>query len=315
MTGSHPTGAAGPPVGVLNVLKPPGMTSHDVVDVLRRHTGIRRIGHTGTLDPGACGVLVLCLSQATRIAEFLSDQHKGYRTEVTLGVETDSDDAYGAVVAERDASAVTGEALEAALAEFVGTQEQVPPRVSAVRKDGRRLYEHARRGEVVEVAPRQVTIFECRLIEFVPGPRAVALVHVECSKGTYVRAMARDLGARLGVGGHASFVLRTRVGRFALDTSLTLEEVGAATAEGSLAAHLVSTDDALAHLPAVELTPAQRRQVLDGHALPLFQVRGWEELPLAAPIRLRDERGLVALARIETGRLLPFRVLRGAGAR
>ncbi|MDI6772531.1 MAG: tRNA pseudouridine(55) synthase TruB [bacterium] len=298
--------------GALNVLKPPGMTSHDVVDALRRLTGVRKIGHTGTLDPGASGVLVLCVGRATRIAEFLSDQHKGYRAEFTFGVETDSGDAYGAVVGGSDASGLTARALEEALTEFVGVIQQVPPMVSAVRRSGRRLYEHARRGEVVEVAPRQVTVFECRLLEFVPGPHATALVQVECSKGTYVRALASDLGRRLGVGGHASFVLRTRVGRFSLDSSLTLEELSAAE---DLAHILVPPDEALNHLPVVDLTALQRRQVLDGLVIPLFQIPGWASLPADSPIRLRDERGLVAVGRVEAGRLIPFRVLRGAGGR
>lgn len=297
--------------GVLNVLKPPGMTSHDVVDELRRLTGMRRIGHAGTLDPGACGVLVLCLGYTTRIAEFLTEWRKGYRTEFTLGVATDSGDAYGAVTREADASGIDQAAIAAALAAFVGVIEQVPPMVSAVHKAGRRLYEHARRGETVEVAARTVEIYECRLLEFEPGPRARVLAQVECSKGTYVRALARDLGERLGVGAHASFVLRTHAGRFEVADSLTLEEVTSAARAGELPVHLLSADAALADLPAVDLTPAQRQQVIDGRPLSIFIVPGWRDLPAATPIRLRDGRGLVALARIEAGRLQPYRLIRG----
>jgi tRNA pseudouridine55 synthase len=299
--------------GVLNALKPPGMTSHDVVDWMRRLTGMRRIGHTGTLDPGACGVLVLCLGQATRIAEFLIEREKGYRTEFTFGVATDSGDAYGAVIAERDASGLTRGRVEEALAAFVGAYDQVPPLVSAVHKTGRRLYEHARRGETVEVEARRVEIIECRLLDFAPGPRAKALAQVECSKGTYVRAIARDLGERLGTGAHASFVLRTRSGRFTLDQSLTLEELAAAASDGRLPVLLHSPDAALDDLPAVDLTPAQRAQVMDGRALPLFQVPGWQRIPPAVPVRLRDHRGLIALGRVESGRLRPFRLVRPRG--
>jgi tRNA pseudouridine55 synthase len=299
--------------GVLNVLKPPGMTSHDVVDYLRRLTGQRRIGHTGTLDPGACGVLVLCLGQATRISEFLTERRKGYRAEFTFGMATDSGDAYGAVIQEGDASSLDRTALAEALEGFVGMIEQVPPMVSAVHHAGRRLYTHARRGETVEVAPRKVEITECRLLEFVTGRRATALIQIECTKGTYVRALARDLGERLGVGAHASFVLRTRAGRFGVEESLTLEEISAAASAGSVADHLVSADEALDDLPAVDLSPSQRQQVLDGRPLPLFQIPGWAQVPTASPIRLRDERGLVALARVEAGRLRPFRIVRGRG--
>jgi tRNA pseudouridine55 synthase len=300
--------------GVLNVLKPPGLTSHDVVDEVRRLAGMRRIGHTGTLDPGACGTLVLCLGHATRIAEFLTDQRKAYRTEFTFGIATDSGDAYGAVVAEADASGLTREALEAALAEFIGPLDQMPPMVSAVHVAGRRLYEHARRGEQVDVAPRRIEITECRLLDFAPGSRATALAHIECSKGTYVRALARDLGERFGVGAHASFVLRTRAGRFEVAGSLTLEEIAATASDGGLPLILATMDEALADLPAVELAPAQRQHVLDGRPLPLFQIPGWNRLPASTPIRLRDARGLVALGRVEEGRLRPFRILRGAGA-
>jgi tRNA pseudouridine55 synthase len=302
-----------PLTGVLSVLKPPGMTSHDVVDEVRRLAMMRRIGHTGTLDPGACGVLVLCLGTATRVAEFLTDQRKGYRAELTFGLATDSGDAYGAVIGEADASSLDAEAVGRALAHFVGTIDQKPPMVSAVHRAGRRLYEHARRGEVVDVEPRRVEITECRLLEFRPGPRPAALLHVECSKGTYIRALARDLGERLGVGAHASFVLRTHAGRFDLASSMTLEEVAQAAGDDSLPAVLASMDDALAELPSVELSAIQRRQVLDGRPLPMFRVPGWASLPVDRPIRLRDSRGLLALARVEQGRLLPFRVLRGGG--
>ncbi|HET8679734.1 MAG TPA: tRNA pseudouridine(55) synthase TruB, partial [bacterium] len=154
--------AANSLAGVLSVLKPPGMTSHDVVDHLRRLTGQRRIGHTGTLDPGACGVLVLCLGHATRIAEFLTERSKGYRAEFTFGMATDSGDAYGAVTQESDASGLTSHVVEEALQAFVGSIEQIPPIVSAVHHAGRRLYEHARRGETIEVAARKVDITECR---------------------------------------------------------------------------------------------------------------------------------------------------------
>ncbi|MDQ7857354.1 MAG: tRNA pseudouridine(55) synthase TruB [Armatimonadota bacterium] len=298
--------------GVLNVLKPPGMTSHDVVDEARRWAGMRRIGHTGTLDPGAAGVLVLCLGDATRIAEFLTDQRKAYRAEFTFGASTDSGDAYGTLIGEHDASVLTAADVQAALAGFLGVQEQVPPMVSAVHRGGRRLYEHARRGETVEVEPRRIEITECRLLRFQPGPRARALVHVECSKGTYIRALARDLGERLAVGAHASFVLRTRAGRFEIAEAMTFEELAEVAAEGRLPAVLTSMDDALADLPVVDLTPGQRVQISDGRPLPLFQIPGWARLPTDRPIRLRDSRGLLALGRIEEGRIRPFRVLRGA---
>ena len=297
--------------GVLNVLKPVGMTSHDVVDVLRRLIGQRRIGHTGTLDPGAAGVLVLVVGRATRIAEFLTESDKAYRVELTFGIATDSGDAFGKVTSTADASGLSEERVRDVLPQFTGEIEQVPPMTSAVKVAGVRLYERARRGEEIAVAPRRVRIRTLTLLRFWPGAPPRALVDVECTKGTYVRALARDMGVALEVGAHASFMLRRRVGRFTLETGHTLEELAALREEGRLAGTLLSMDDALADLPAVDLLPAQRLSILDGIALPLFKVPNWQHLPRDVPIRLRDQGGLLALARVEGGNLRPFKVLRG----
>jgi len=197
------------------------------------------------------------------------------------------------------------------LPQFTGEIEQVPPMTSAVKVAGVRLYERARRGEEIVVAPRRVRIRTLTLLRFWPGAPPRALVDVECTKGTYVRALARDMGVALEVGAHASFMLRRRVGRFTLETGHTLEELAALREEGRLAGTLLSMDDALADLPAVDLLPAQRLSILDGIALPLFKVPNWQHLPRDVPIRLRDQGGLLALARVEGGNLRPFKVLRG----
>lgn len=297
--------------GVLNVLKPPGMTSHDVVDAVRRLVGQRRVGHTGTLDPGAAGVLLLVLGRATRIAEFLSEADKAYRFEVTFGVATATGDAFGEVTSTADASGMSEEQLADLLPHFLGEIEQLPPMTSAVKVGGVPLYRRAHRGETVAVRPRRVRIHRLRSLRFWPGARPRALLEVECGKGTYVRALARDIGEMAGVGAHASFMLRLRVGRFSLGASLTLEELSGLQAEGRLGEALLSMDDALADLPAVQLLPAQRLSVLDGLPLPLFRVPNWQRLPRDVPIRLRDHSGLIALARVEGGSLRPFKVLRG----
>lgn len=299
--------------GVLSVLKPAGMTSHDVVDALRRITGEKRVGHTGTLDPGATGVLVLVVARATRIAEFLTISDKSYRVEVTFGQATDSGDAFGETVGESDASGLTADHVRDLLPRFTGEIDQVPPLTSAIKVEGTRLYERARRGERVEVAPRMVTIYRLTLLRFWPGRRARALLDIDCSKGTYVRALARDLGAAAEVGAHASFMLRTRVGRFPLEGSLTLEEIERLASEDSLADALIPMDEALDNLPAVDLSPPQRQQILDGIPLPLFKVPNWQQIPVDRPVRLRDRQGLLALGRVESGRLQPFKVLRDRG--
>ncbi len=297
--------------GVLNVLKPPGMTSHDVVDAIRRLVGQRRVGHTGTLDPGAAGVLVLVLGRATRIAEFLSEADKAYRFELTFGMATETGDAFGEITSTADASGLSEEQLADVLPQFLGEIEQLPPMTSAVKVGGVPLYRRARRGETVAVQPRRVRIYRLRLLRFWPGARPRALLDVECGKGTYVRALARDIGEAVGTGAHASFMLRLRVGGFSLEASRPLEELSGLKAEGRLGEALLSMDDALADLPAVQLLPAQRLSVLDGLPLPLFRVPNWQRLPRDVPIRLRDESGLIALARVEGGSLRPFKVLRG----
>ncbi len=296
--------------GVISVCKPVGMTSHDVVDAVRLLARTRRVGHTGTLDPGASGVLVLALNRATRIAEFLSDADKEYRVEVTFGTSTDSGDVYGRTVREAPAASLTAELVAAALPQFTGEILQVPPMASAVHIGGRRLYELARQGAVVEAPPRAVRIYRLVLRAFVPGSPPVAVLDVACSKGTYIRRLCSDLGDALGCGAYASFMVRTRVGRYDLMSSATLEELEAQTSEGRFPEAVRSMDDALTDLPAVDLLPPQRQAVMHGQPIPLFRVTQWQKLVGADVVRLRDAAGLVALAKVEEGLLKPFKVLR-----
>jgi tRNA pseudouridine55 synthase len=208
--------------GLVVVDKPTGMTSHDVVARIRRLAGTRRVGHAGTLDPMATGVLVVGIGRATRLLGHVAGHDKGYDATIRLGVTTTSDDADGTVVEECDASGVTDEALEAAMAQLVGGIDQVPSSVSAIKVDGRRAYDRVRAGEDVDLAPRRVRVSELRLLQ----RRGAELdVHVDCSTGTYVRALARDLGRALGVGAHLTALRRTRVGAFALEAARTLDEL------------------------------------------------------------------------------------------
>jgi tRNA pseudouridine55 synthase len=208
--------------GVINILKPPGMTSHDVVSFLRRQFKIKKIGHAGTLDPQAAGVLPLCLGQATRLIEFLTDHDKEYLCEMTLGITTTTQDAWGEVVERKDCRQITSEMIKQVLPQFNGKITQLVPAYSAVKVQGVPLYKKARLGMKIEPIARQVLIYKLEIIKFEP-PKLTFLVH--CSKGTYVRTICHDLGQALGVGGHLSFLLRTRVGKFVLADSLTLEEI------------------------------------------------------------------------------------------
>lgn len=299
------------PDGILNVLKPVGMTSHDVVDVARRLAGTRRVGHAGTLDPGAAGVLVLAIGRATRIAEFVAETDKEYVVEITFGRATDTGDAYGATVAEH-AAVVTEETLREVLPRFIGTIEQIPPMASAVHHEGRRLYELHREGTAVQVPPRQVTIHYLDVLDAPAGMPPRARLRVGCSKGTYVRGLCHDIGEALGTGAYASFMVRTRVGRYSLDGAHTLEELAVHKDAGTLADVIEEADRALGDLPVVDLTPQQRAAVLHGQGVPLFKVAHWQSLIQAKVVRLRDAHGLVALARVEQGVLKPFKVLRDA---
>lgn len=288
--------------GILNVAKPSGMTSHDVIDYLRRLTGVVRAGHTGTLDPGATGVLPVCLGKATRIIRYLPGD-KAYRAEVAFGVATATGDSFGDVVRTADASALTEEELLAALKHFQGPIEQIPPMTSAVRYQGKRLYELARQGLEVERKPRPVTIYDLRLVG-VSGlgtatPRAV--LELSCSAGTYVRSLCIDLGKMLGCGAHMSALVRTRAGPFTLENALLLEEIAALHRRGGLPGVLVSPAEALAHLPAVHVKPTAVPAVKSGNRLYPAGISGsgeeidcWEN---SQPVRLLAGQDLLAVAR------------------
>lgn len=214
------------PDGLLVVDKPTGWTSHDVVARLRRLAGTRRVGHAGTLDPMATGVLLVGVGRATRLLGHLALRDKAYDATIRLGMSTTTDDAEGDVIAVRPVVGLDEVAVRAALDHFVGQISQVPAAVSAIKVAGRPAYARVRAGESVELAPRRVTVSQLRLVELRPAAAFVDVdVRVECSTGTYVRAIARDLGAALGVGGHLTSLRRTRVGPFDLAAARSLTQL------------------------------------------------------------------------------------------
>lgn len=208
--------------GFLNINKPKGMTSHDVVANIRRLTGIRQIGHTGTLDPFAEGVLPICIGKATRLIEYLEDD-KAYLATVQLGANTDTYDIDGQITETFDKKA-TREEVEKSLNDFRGEIEQLPPIYSAIKVNGKKLYEYARKGEEVEITPRRVIIKQLELKTF-DMEKQEAVLEVKCSKGTYIRSLAYDLGKKLGTGAHLSALTRTQAGRFTLDNTITLQKL------------------------------------------------------------------------------------------
>lgn len=256
--------------GILVVNKPPGMTSHQVVGRARRLLGIKKIGHTGTLDPDVSGVLPLCVGTATRVAEYLLDQSKAYRGEVTFGFSTTTQDASGEPVDAAENVQLTEEQVRAAFASFVGPILQQPPAYSAIKIDGKRAYDLSRKGEQVEIPPREVTIYSLQIVSMeldVPHPKVT--FDVECSKGTYVRTLCHDLGERLGIPAHMSHLVRTRSGPFLLEQALTLEQIEAYAEEGTIAQRLLPLQSALPHLPKTTIPEVLERRVLNGRELTL----------------------------------------------
>ncbi|NSW55378.1 MAG: tRNA pseudouridine(55) synthase TruB [Armatimonadetes bacterium] len=251
--------------GIVNVLKPPGMTSHDVVARVRRISGAK-VGHTGTLDPLAAGVLVLALGGATRVSEFILQEDKTYRAEFILGLSTDSLDLEGELVSETSSASVQREDVEQVLRTLTGEIEMIPPMFSAVRHGGRKLYDLARQGQDVERPARTVQVFRFELLDFAPGHRARALCEVHCSKGTYIRSLAEMVGDRLGCGACLGFLLRTSQGDHRIEDSNTLEEL---SDRESIAARVVPLVRALPQIPAVSVDLAAAGVLANGNPVAL----------------------------------------------
>jgi tRNA pseudouridine55 synthase len=274
--------------GVLVVDKPSGPTSHDIVERARRVLATRRVGHTGTLDPFATGVLVLCVGQATRLARFLSAGDKAYRASVRLGFATTTDDLTGEPLSTPRSVDVGDDALREALRSLVGSFDQVPPAFSARQVGGRRLYELARQGEAVARAATPVTVHALELLT--RGDDALEL-EVRCSGGTYVRALARDLGERLGTGAHLTALRRTRSGPFDLEQAVPGEDLAGA------GGRLIGLSRLLPELPAVTVGAEGRRRVAHGRELaPEHVLAGFPQARVER-VRVLDEMGeLLALA-------------------
>jgi tRNA pseudouridine55 synthase len=303
--------------GVLVVDKPAGMTSHDVVGAIRR--GLRtmpgagqrgrgkrsqpKVGHAGTLDPMATGVLVVGVGKATRLVPWLQASTKTYEARLRLGSTTSTLDAEGEVLTVTDASHIDEEAVCEAFKRFVGEIVQIPPMVSAVRVDGERLYDRARRGEEVERPERRVTVHDLVLEDFVPGPAGEASFLLTCSTGTYVRTIADDVGRELGVGAHLVALRRLASGRFTADAAASLDEVVTAISAGELDRHLLSMAEALADYPVLKLSEADARALGHGRTVGASGFSG--------PVVAVDPDGdLVAMVQDEDGAARPLAVFK-----
>ena len=247
--------------GFLNIDKPFGVTSHGVVAQVRRELGVKKVGHAGTLDPLATGVLVLCLGPATRLSQYAMQSVKRYQAHVHLGVVTETWDAEGKIVQERDASSITKDMVARALATFVGAIEQVPPMYSAIKQGGRKLYQLARAGKTVERRARQVQIDKLALVDWSPP---LLTVDVTCGTGTYIRSLAYDLGEMLGVGAHLAGLVRAASGHFYLEHSVKIDKL---LSSENWQEHLLPPDTVLMHWPAIMLDEAMRQHILHGRAI------------------------------------------------
>jgi tRNA pseudouridine55 synthase len=245
--------------GILNIDKPGGITSHDVVNQVRRLSGIRRVGHAGTLDPLATGVILLCVGRATRLAEYLIGQSKSYVATIRLGQVTDTYDAEGEIIAETPVHASLADITQT-LSHFHGRIQQKAPSYSAIKRGGQPLYKLARQGEVVEPPVREIHIYDLQLLTW---DDPFLQLELACSSGTYVRSLAHDLGQELGCGGHITALRRTSVGDFSLDHSIPLDELR----NGEWTRHLLPSDSAVQHLPRMELSHEEAQRVQVGQRL------------------------------------------------
>lgn len=286
------------PDGFINVLKPPGMTSHDVVGFIRRVYGLKKVGHAGTLDPAAAGVLPVALGKATRLIEYLADADKAYRAELTLGFSTDSGDDTGLVLQEAAFTMPEQACVEAVLQQFKGTNKQIPPIYSAIKINGKRACDLARQNVEVTIPEREIEIYGISLLAL---QEPTLLFDVNCSKGTYIRTLCMDIGKRLQIPAVMSFLVRTRVGGFCLEEAVTLAEIKANPVEA-----LCQMDSVLSHLPFYRLNDVQAQAFQQGQKIGLGS---WTDDPEA--IRLYHGDHFIGIGRYDFDRrcLTPVKVI------
>lgn len=286
--------------GVLNVYKEKGFTSHDVVAKLRGIVGQKKIGHTGTLDPDAVGVLPVCLGRATKLCDMLTDQDKCYETVLLLGSETDTQDISGQVLHTKDVSQITETDVTQTVESFVGGYDQIPPMYSALKVNGKKLYELAREGKVVERKSRRVELYEIEILEMkLPRVR----MRVKCSKGTYIRTLCHDIGQKLGCGACMEALIRTRVSMFQIEDSLTLAQIEEYKAAGKLMQSVLPIDQMFTDYRAVTVTEEGERLAYNGNGLPEKLVWTEETLPDQEKVRVYDRKGdFIGIYRFEEGR-------------
>lgn len=273
--------------GIINIYKEAGYTSHDVVAKLRGILKQKKIGHTGTLDPAATGVLPVCLGSGTKLCDMLTDKSKEYRAVLQLGYETDTQDMTGKVLVRKEA-AVTKEQTEEAILSFVGEYDQIPPMYSAIKVEGKRLYQLAREGKEIERKPRRVQIYEI-IIEEINLP--LVTLRVTCSKGTYIRTLCHDIGRKLGCGGAMAQLMRTRSGSFGIEDALRLAEVERLQQEEALAGKILPVDSVFAEYPKITVEERFQKLIQNGNAFYRNMTRERARLMSGEQVRVYDGNG------------------------
>ncbi|MBP5426968.1 MAG: tRNA pseudouridine(55) synthase TruB [Clostridiales bacterium] len=281
--------------GIINVLKPTNMTSFDVVAYLRRVVGERKIGHTGTLDPMATGVLPVCIGKATGVIDYILNKDKSYVAEIVFGKNTTTEDATGKVTEVFDNNASIDE-IKGAICSFEGGYSQIPPMYSAVKINGQKLCDLARKGEVIKRAPRSVKISNIEVVSIKDNTKAI--FRCDVSKGTYIRTLCYDIGKKLGIGAYMSFLVRDRVGEFEIQDALTLEKIKSLSDSGKLDRHLLCPDCVLQDYPRLPLSKEQEKKFLNGNLVKLrgftassdyYRVYGYDERFIAIGILVKKD--------------------------
>ncbi len=294
--------------GILLVDKPTGPTSFDVVKTVRRAMGLRKVGHAGTLDPLASGLLVVCVGQGTRLVPYLMDSEKRYLATVALGMRTDTDDSTGREIAKAPVPPVDKEALATVLKGFTGVISQVPPRFSALKKDGEAMYKKARRGEDIAPEPRNVTIHSISITRM---SRTEIGLDIRCGKGTYIRSLARDLAKALGTEGHLSSLRRTFTSGFDVLDAVHMDHLDSLSRRGELESKIISPADALHTYPRAEILPEDQLFVSDGRPIDAGNYEVTKDLESDGIVCLHRKDGrLFAIARLDEGQFKIERVFK-----
>lgn len=286
------------------MLKPPGMSSSDLVTfVKRRLPKGTRVGHGGTLDPDAAGVLPVCIGRATRLFDYIIDKQKEYIAELKLGVVTDTQDATGAPLEIRDASHIAEGDIRAVLPRFIGDIQQIPPAFSAIKRDGKRMYDLARKGQAVELEARPVTVDNVEYLAALEN--GGHMIRITCRKGVYIRTICHDIGSALGVGGHMAFLLRSRAGYFDVNHGVTPEELDQAFQNGGFEHLLTPLDAPLQHIPAVQVSSEHFHAIKNGNPLK----PGWYEGKAEGVVRVYMDGQFAGMGEADEKGLIRFRAM------